>query len=101
MGDKEYDGNHEGAVKLRGRGLFLTSNHVTLEHPFYNTRAGREVWNTLCESEKAFEGGKLWLSPEDDTVMVSASIELPQKFKSFLDRSEAVFQKYATNYETQ
>lgn len=96
VGDKEYDGNHEQAVKLRGRGLFLCSNHVTLEHPFYNTRAGREIWDTLGEADKVFEGGKLWLSEENDTVMVSASIELPVKFRSFLERSQAVYEKYAT-----
>lgn len=96
VGDKEYDGNNPSAVKLRGRGLFLVSNEVTLEHPFYNTRAGRAIWNQLSESDKVFDEGKLWHSLENDTVMVSASIKLPQKFRSFLDRSEIVYQKYAT-----
>jgi len=95
IGDKGYDGGHVDAIKLRGRGLFLCSNRVTLQHPFYNTMAGREVWNTLEEHEKQFDGGKLWLCQESDTVMLSASIELPQKFQSFLDRSEKVFEKYA------
>ena len=94
MGDKTYDKNHADAVKLRGRGLFLCSNQVTVEHPYYNTRAGRQLWEKLSEKEKEFHGGKLWLSQESGTVMVSASIDLPQKFQSFLDRSEAVFQKY-------
>ena len=82
-------------MKLRGRGLFLCSNRVTLEHPFYNTRAGREVWANLPEADKVFEESQFWYSPDTDKVMVSASIELPQKYRSFLDRSEAVYQKYA------
>lgn len=96
-----YDGNHASAVQLRGRGLFLCSNRITLEHPFYNTRAGREVWNhhhdTLVESSDqtiVFENGRLWYASDTDKVMVSAAIDLPQKFRSFLDRSEAVYQKY-------
>lgn len=95
VGDKEYDGNHKEAVKLRGRGLFLCSNRVTLEHPFYNTRAGREVWNKMDDKDKSFKGVKLWYFEERDSVMVSASVDLPHKFSSFLDRSEEVFQKYA------
>ena len=104
MGDKEYDGQHALAVKLRGRGMFLCSNRVTLKHPFYNTLAGREVWNTLSDNDrdKVFENGStfLWYDANRDTVMVSASIELPQKFRSFLDRSEAVYQKYAVTKDS-
>jgi hypothetical protein len=97
VGDKEYDGNHEEAIKLRGRGLFLCSNRVTLEHPFYNTRAGRQIWSQMEEVDKVFDGGRLWFSEEDDKVMVSASIELPAKFNSVLDRSEALYEKYASD----
>jgi hypothetical protein len=100
VGDKEYDGNHQCAIKLRGRGLFLCSNRVTLEHPFYNTRAGRGVWDSLKESEKSFELGNLWVRQHDDTVMVTASIPLPRKFQSFLDRSEAAYLKYAGDTTT-
>lgn len=101
MGDKEYDGNHQSAIKLRGRGLFLCSNRVTLEHPFYNTRAGRGVWDSLQESDKSFELGKLWVRQHDDTVMATASIPLSQKFESFLDRSEAAYVKYAVDTTAQ
>mmetsp|Transcript_36913 Transcript_36913/g.42103 ORF Transcript_36913/g.42103 Transcript_36913/m.42103 type:complete len:446 (+) Transcript_36913:3-1340(+) len=94
VGDKEYDGNHEGAVKLRGRGLFLCSNKVVLEHPFYNTRAGRGVWDTMEESSKSFKEGKLWLHQEDDMVIVCVSVELPNKFSELLDRPNASFQEH-------
>lgn len=96
----EYDFNHPSAVKLRGRGLFLCSNRVLLEHPFYNTKAGREVWDQLPESDKVFRDCKLWLSTQSNKVMVGASIELPQKFNSFLNRSEALYQKYAIEGRT-
>ncbi|CAB9526744.1 Ribosomal large subunit pseudouridine synthase (Partial), partial [Seminavis robusta] len=94
VGDKEYDGNHPDAVKLRGRGLFLCSNQITIEHPFYNTRAGRQVWESLADTDKPSE---LWVRPEDDMVMLTASITLPQKFHSLMDRSEAVYNKYAAS----
>ena len=92
LGDKTYDGNDENAKELRGRGLFLCSNKVVLEHPFYNTRAGREVWDSVSESDKVFEGGKLFL--EGGIVKVTASIELPAKFESTLRSAEAGYKRF-------
>lgn len=96
MGDKEYDGNHRDAVKLRGRGLFLCSTSVVLEHPSYNFRAGQEMWKGLEDSDKttSFERSSCSLFEEDGKVMVKATVELPKKFNTFLDHSEAVFTKY-------
>jgi hypothetical protein len=94
VGDKDYDGAHPEAVKLRGRGLFLCSTAVMLEHPFYNTRPGREIWKSLDDSAKNFDGCKLWMDQENDKVMVRASVELPKKFDTFLQRCETVYNKY-------
>jgi hypothetical protein len=90
VGDNKYDGGGD-AMQLRERGLFLCSNQVTLEHPFYNSEMGRKLFDEMSE-EQRFAGGKLWLS-EDDTVMVSASIKIPEKFGSLLDREEERFLK--------
>eukprot|EP00531_Pseudo-nitzschia_arenysensis_P011358 CAMPEP_0116144144 /NCGR_PEP_ID=MMETSP0329-20121206/15835_1 /TAXON_ID=697910 /ORGANISM="Pseudo-nitzschia arenysensis, Strain B593" /LENGTH=213 /DNA_ID=CAMNT_0003639527 /DNA_START=78 /DNA_END=717 /DNA_ORIENTATION=+ len=51
VGDKTYDGDGD-AAKLRGRGLFLCSNKVVLNHPYYNTEEGRAEWESLPDSEK-------------------------------------------------
>ena len=86
VGDKDYDGGRE-AMTFRERGLFLCSNRVTLEHPYYNTELGRKEWETLGYDAK-FAGGMLTLS-NDGIVRITASIDLPRKFESFLTREEA------------
>eukprot|EP00957_Ditylum_brightwellii_P166578 12679960-Ditylum_brightwellii.AAC.1 len=62
VGDTTYDGGGS-ALRLRGRGLFLCSNRVRLEHPYYNTVKGREEWDALPASEKCASGN---LSLSDD-----------------------------------
>ena len=86
VGDKTYDGGGQESMTFRERGLFLCSNRVTFEHPYYNTVLGRKEWKALDDDEK-YADGMLTLS--DDIVKVSASIELPTKFESFLAREEA------------
>lgn len=80
-----YDGGKD-AMALRERGLFLCSNRVSLQHPYFNTKEGRREWNLLNEEEK-YNSGMLHMSDED-IVMVTASIPLPNKFHHFLDREE-------------
>ena len=86
IGDSTYDGGGD-AMSLRGRGLFLCSNKVKLEHPYFNTEEGRLEWESLPEKEK-FANGTLVLSEDGNTVEVHASIELPNKFHSFLANEE-------------
>jgi 23S rRNA-/tRNA-specific pseudouridylate synthase len=85
-GDTTYDGGGD-AWSLRGRGLFLCSNKVSLDHPYYNTPEGRAEWDKLPESEK-WANGTLSLSEDGSTVEVHASIDLPDKFQSFLSKEE-------------
>ena len=82
VGDKTYDGGGD-AMNLRGRGLFLCSNKVSLDHPYYNTPEGRKEWDRLPDDKK-LAGGFLALSEDGSKVEVRASIELPNKFRSFL-----------------
>jgi 23S rRNA-/tRNA-specific pseudouridylate synthase len=91
IGDGEYDGGTEYTMRFRERGLFLCSNRISLEHPFYNSKEGRPIWEALDQEEKY--GKNLWLS-EVDRVMVSASIELPEKFENLLAREEERFYKF-------
>jgi len=80
IGDNAYDGGG-AAMGLRGEGLFLCSNKVKLEHPFYNDMKedGKTILQRLPEKDQEC----LWLSPEGK-VMVTVSIELPDKFNSFI-----------------
>ena len=91
VGDKGYDGGGK-AVYLRQRGLFLCSNQLLLEHPYFNTDKGRQEWESLGDAEK-YAGGRLYLSESDDKVMVKVSIELPPKFESFLNAEDKRFHK--------
>jgi 23S rRNA-/tRNA-specific pseudouridylate synthase len=81
-GDTTYDGGGD-AARLRGRGLFLCSNKVQLAHPYYNTVEGRLEWESLSDESK-WANGNLKLSGDGSTVEVHASIDLPNKFQSFL-----------------
>jgi len=86
VGDKIYDGGGE-AMQLRERGLFLCSNKIRLDHPHYNTEAGRKEWDSLPDKEK-WADGQLRLSDDGTIVEVDANINLPEKFNNFLAREE-------------
>jgi 23S rRNA-/tRNA-specific pseudouridylate synthase len=98
IGDGEYDGGTEYTMCFRERGLFLCSNRISLEHPFFNSEYGRPIWETLDEEEKY--GKNIWLS-ESNRVMVSASIELPDKFENLLAREEERFHKFGGDEPSQ
>lgn len=87
VGDKTYDDGRPESMAFRERGLFLCSNHVKLEHPYYNTVLGRKEWDALHDDAK-YAGGML-KQDDDGVVRVAASIELPTKFESVLSREEA------------
>ncbi|CAJ1960979.1 unnamed protein product [Cylindrotheca closterium] len=85
VGDKTYDGGGD-AMYLRERGLFLCSNSVVLEHPYYNSEIGRTEFANLSDAAKLEMKG-VEQAP-DGTVVVRASIPLPQKFASFMKREQ-------------
>lgn len=87
VGDKTYDDGRPESMAFRERGLFLCSNHVTLEHPYYNTALGRKEWEALDDDAK-YAGGMLTLD-DDGIIRIAASIELPTKFENFLSHEEA------------
>jgi len=90
VGDKTYDGGGE-AMQLRERGLFLCSNSVILEHPYYNSEIGRKEYETL--SDEAKSAMKVVEQTPDGTVLVRASIPLPEKFKSFMEREQDRYER--------
>ena len=78
-------------MKLRKRGLFLCSKRVSLEHPFYNTDQGKEAFRLLEASGESLPNG-MWVSP-DGKVMVTVSIDLPDKFKSIMERESERYEQ--------
>ncbi len=93
VGDSTYDGGGD-AMTLRGRGLFLCSNKVSLEHPYYNTEVGRLEWDALPEDKK-YANGVIRLSQDGKVVEVHASIDLPEKFQSFLRNEGNRYEKFS------
>lgn len=96
IGDKTYDGGGD-AMKFRERGLFLCSNKVILEHPYYNSEHGKREWENIPTEKKEGEGYKLF--ENEGTIFVEASIDLPQKFHSFLDNEEKRYKKFDSEVE--
>lgn len=93
VGDKAYDGGGD-AMSLRGRGLFLCSNKLALDHPYYNTEVGRKDFDALPEEEK-WADGMIQLSEDGSKVKVHASIDLPAKFASLLSNEGSRAEKFA------
>lgn len=92
IGDSTYDGGGE-AMQLRERGLFLCSNRVILEHPYYNTDEGKQAFSKLSKAELSNMDG-LELSA-DGIVIVSVSIPIPDKFDSFMTREQERYERLA------
>jgi len=87
VGDEKYDGGGS-AERLRKAGLFLCSNKVTLEHPFFNDL--KENHDSMLHQLPKKERNGLWLSPEGK-IMVTATVELPDKFTSFVNEENSKF----------
>jgi 23S rRNA-/tRNA-specific pseudouridylate synthase len=70
---------------FRHRGLFLCSNQIEIAHPYYNTPAGRKQWIDMDRRMQIHGGAMIW---EDDTgvVMIKATIKIPDKFRTFMER---------------
>lgn len=73
---------------FRHRGLFLCSNKIEIAHPYYNTVVGRKQWIGLDRRIQVSGEAMIW---EDDTgvVMIKAVIEIPDKFRTFMERESA------------
>lgn len=78
VGDSTYDNGGSKALRLRQRGLFLCSNGIEIQHPYYNSPSGLEKWDDSMDSDV------LYRDKEHGCIMVNARIDLPDKFESFL-----------------
>jgi 23S rRNA-/tRNA-specific pseudouridylate synthase len=80
VGDSIYDNGDTNALRLRKRGLFLCSNEIEIQHPYYNTAIGRDKFVELESESSKF----LYRDKDTGIIMVHACIDLPDKFNSFL-----------------
>ena len=78
VGDSKYDNGDTNALRLRQRGLFLCSNGIKIQHPYYNSPFGRGEWDNSLESDV------LYKDKESGHIVVNVSIDTPSKFNSFL-----------------
>mmetsp|Transcript_7984 Transcript_7984/g.17113 ORF Transcript_7984/g.17113 Transcript_7984/m.17113 type:complete len:626 (-) Transcript_7984:25-1902(-) len=99
VGDTTYDGGDENALRLRKRGLFLCSNEIAVEHPYYNTPAGQLDWIKVEKDEKM--KGCLREDEESGKVVVVAKIDLPEKFEAFLRHESSRSEKFLNQLEGQ
>lgn len=81
IGDKSYDGAGR-AKQLRDEGLFLCSNKVTIEHPFY-TQTELNINNDSTNQD----AGRVSFTGEDETLLVHVEIDLPQKFNCLMTKT--------------
>jgi len=95
IGDTTYDDADDSALRFRERGLFLCSNEIEVEHPYYNTPSGRKVWLEM-DTRVVQSNGDAILQEDEDTGMVilKARIDLPEKFQSFIERENSRAKKF-------
>ena len=90
VGDRSYSGEIEMRQQFSEDGLYLCSNKVSLQHPYYNTAEGRKEWERLDDLEK-YGGGMIRLSDDgSDKVLVHAEIHLPRQFEDLLDTASTL-----------
>ena len=88
VGDSTYDKGDSNDIRLRQRGLFLCSNGIEIQHPYYNSPIGQKEWSDAMTSETLFK------DKATGCVMVNARIDLPDKFNSFLFHENKRAEKY-------
>ena len=96
VGDKTYSGNVEMKHQFLNDGLYLCSNAVSLEHPHYNTDAGRREWEALDENDpRIYDDGMIRLSDEESIdgqkkILVHAELDLPERFQQLLESAPSL-----------
>ena len=91
-GDSTYD---KDSLRLRKRGLFLCSNEIMIEHPYYNNPIGRKEWDRLKKDAQNLAMEHLQEDEETGRVIVQVRIDLPSKFESFLRHEDERASKFS------
>lgn len=85
VGDKIYAGLLQAPRFLRN-GLYLCSNGITLEHPYYNTSIGQKEWGILVKNGGNIgDFSELHLSDDgQNKVMLTIRKEPPKRFEKLM-----------------
>lgn len=80
VGDALYAGKLQAPRFLRN-GLYLCSNGVIIEHPYFNTTASRQEWDsTRDQNIRLFE--------DQSSIILTVQKEMPKRFAKLLDGEE-------------
>jgi len=102
VGDDTYDGKSEAAHALRARGLLLCSNRVIMQHPYYNSKKGRQIWVAMTKEtddvqhfDSPVEGATVCMKTnKEGMVVVEVEIQLPKTFHYLLREEEEMYYKF-------
>ena len=83
--DQVIDNDDVPPTYFRHRGLFLCSNQIEIAHPYYNTPAGRKQWIDMDRRIQIHGEAIIW-EDEAGLVMIKATIDIPDKFRTFMER---------------
>jgi hypothetical protein len=87
LGDKTYDGGGL-AKQFRDEGLFLCSNKIILEHPFYNRpvdKSHSEIdAGVLIDEIRRGDSIVSFTQDHNGTVLLNVEIALPSKFNNIV-----------------
>mmetsp|Transcript_21462 Transcript_21462/g.31777 ORF Transcript_21462/g.31777 Transcript_21462/m.31777 type:complete len:477 (+) Transcript_21462:814-2244(+) len=83
VGDALYAGKLQAPRFLRN-GLYLCSNGVSIEHPYFNTIAGRLDWEDLDSSLDQ----NIRLFEDQSSIILTVQKEMPKRFEKLLDGEE-------------
>eukprot|EP00521_Asterionellopsis_glacialis_P007436 CAMPEP_0195290204 /NCGR_PEP_ID=MMETSP0707-20130614/6160_1 /TAXON_ID=33640 /ORGANISM="Asterionellopsis glacialis, Strain CCMP134" /LENGTH=505 /DNA_ID=CAMNT_0040350299 /DNA_START=195 /DNA_END=1709 /DNA_ORIENTATION=+ len=88
-GDDLYAGALQ-ASKFRRNGLYLCSNGIALDHPYYNTQKGRQIWDEMKKSNRNPMIMNSSSSASDESIIrVTVKKELPKRFGKLMDGEES------------
>eukprot|EP00978_Attheya_sp_CCMP212_P028162 scaffold96532_cov43-Attheya_sp.AAC.3 len=97
-GDELYDDGSEGSVALRDKKdkIFLCSNEIVVEHPYYNTEQGRIEFQsgdptTAAQNTNYTDSIR---EGDDGIIRVHARIDVPPVYTRFLAREERKLQRF-------
>ena len=97
VGDELYDDGSEGSLALRNKKgkIFLCSNEIIVEHPYYNTEQGRTEFESRDLTVTARNNYTDSIREGDDGIIrVHARIDVPPTYTSFLAREERKLQRF-------
>ena len=92
VGDTTYE---DEKYLYKGQGMFLCSNKVRFEHPYFNTTEGKKEWSDVCDDDSAKEFNKLQIDASTGVASVHVYVDVPDKFVALLEKEESRFDSHS------